>query len=78
VLLVENLSHVHDASRTSGERRATIMVGDAMSGAACMAVSLLAVIYLTGGLEATYHTMLRCRRNRSSRPVDMSAWPGFK
>lgn len=30
-----------DASRTSGERRATIMVGDAIKGAACIAVPLI-------------------------------------
>jgi hypothetical protein len=33
------LCYVLDASRTSGERRATIIVGDAMRGAACVAAS---------------------------------------
>jgi hypothetical protein len=36
---------VLDASRTSGERRATIIVGEAMRGAACVAASLL-VFYI--------------------------------
>ena len=40
-LRCSHAGYVLVASRTSGESRATIMVGEVMSGAACMAVSSL-------------------------------------
>lgn len=45
--------YVLDASRTSGESRATIMVGDVMSGAACMAVFSLD---MRGDMQFDKHT----------------------
>ena len=56
------------ASRTSGERSATIIVGLAMRGAACVAV-----VSLVSGdwnlVVNTHPARRRCRSCRSSRPI---------